>query len=268
MSWIWWIAGALLALLAVFALVLFLIAPGRRRDYSAFSGRLYAHRGLHGNGIPENSLAAFRAAAEKGYGAELDVQFTADRKIVVMHNRDLKAACGDESEILGLTYEQLSAYRLYGTDEKIPLFSEALEALNGAPLICEIKNYSGNRCPELCAGTYELLKDYRGPWCVESFSPYIVGWFRRNHPEVIRGQLSSSFDGDSSMGAFNRFMLRNLLVNKIGRPDFIAYQFGRGAWGYRLCRAVFRPFTVLWTPRGENEIREAKKISDTVIFEK
>jgi hypothetical protein len=39
---------------------------------------LYAHRGLHNDekGIPENSLAAFDAACEAGYGMELDVQFS------------------------------------------------------------------------------------------------------------------------------------------------------------------------------------------------
>ena len=36
---------------------------------------VYAHRGLHckEKGLPENSLKAFKAAADAGYGAELDV---------------------------------------------------------------------------------------------------------------------------------------------------------------------------------------------------
>ena len=39
---------------------------------------VYAHRGLHGEGVPENSLKAFRRAAAEGYGAELDVHLLAD----------------------------------------------------------------------------------------------------------------------------------------------------------------------------------------------
>ena len=63
------------------ALYLFLIAPRfpRRKQWPASFFRYdYAHRGLHGNGVPENSLSAFALAAEKGYGIELDVHLTLD----------------------------------------------------------------------------------------------------------------------------------------------------------------------------------------------
>ena len=40
----------------------------------AFLDTPIAHRGLHGPGRPENSLAAAEAAIEQGYGIELDIQ--------------------------------------------------------------------------------------------------------------------------------------------------------------------------------------------------
>ena len=75
--------------LALAALVLYLVAPARgRRDLRRpFSGRNYAHRGLFGRDQrpPENSLPAFTAAAQAGYGMELDVQFTKDRQLSLIH---------------------------------------------------------------------------------------------------------------------------------------------------------------------------------------
>ena len=66
-------------ILVVFCLlVTFLVAPRmfNKPDMSAFMGTSVAHRGYFDNeaGIPENSLAAFRAAIEKGFVIELDIQ--------------------------------------------------------------------------------------------------------------------------------------------------------------------------------------------------
>ena len=50
----------------------------------------YAHRGLHSEGVPENSLEAFRLAKENGYGFELDVHLLADGNLAVIHDSSLK----------------------------------------------------------------------------------------------------------------------------------------------------------------------------------
>lgn len=85
----WWVLGAA-AILAPVAL----IKPGKRRDLTDFTGKTYAHRGLHGPGVPENSLPAFRRAARKGVGVELDVQLTRDGVPVVFHDKSLLRMCG------------------------------------------------------------------------------------------------------------------------------------------------------------------------------
>ena len=83
---------------AAAAAPLFLIAPGAatRRQKAPFYGLNFAHRGLHSRdkAVPENSLEAFRLAAEAGYGIELDVQLSKDGQVVVFHDNTLDRVCG------------------------------------------------------------------------------------------------------------------------------------------------------------------------------
>src|SRR5580693_9907041 len=60
------------------------------------TSRPIAHRGLHdlAAGRPENSLAAFEAAAEAGYPCELDVQLTDSGELIVLHDADLTRVTG------------------------------------------------------------------------------------------------------------------------------------------------------------------------------
>ena len=255
--------------LFLFLLILYLIAPNKKRDYSAFRGKKYAHRGLHGDGIPENSLAAFKAAKEANLCVEFDVQFTKDKQVVVFHDGDLKRMCGVDKKILDLTYDELAPYRLAGTSEKIPLLTEVLGVLGGVAIVCEVKTYSGNHCPELCQKICELMDTYQGNWCQESFSPFLTQWFRKNRPDIIRGQLSAAMREENGAKAFDRYGLRHLLINVFSRPDFIAYGFDDiSPWGFRLCRAIYKPFIVAWTARGNQQFAQAQKNFDTIIFEK
>ena len=82
------IAGIFLLLCLVYLLVL--LRPARQpRVYPHPLLTDYAHRGLHGGDIPENSLAAFRLAAEAGYGIELDLQLSRDGEVMVFHDYTL-----------------------------------------------------------------------------------------------------------------------------------------------------------------------------------
>ena len=114
------------ACIALIALIVFLIAPRKRRSTSPFDRTLYAHRGLHDNSCPENSLSAFRAAKEAGYGVELDVRFTADKQVVVYHDDTLTRMCGDDRRVDECTYEELQQLHLSDTTERIPLLSDVL----------------------------------------------------------------------------------------------------------------------------------------------
>ena len=125
----WIAAGCAAGAGAAFA---FLIAPGRSRSEqrAPFRGRYFAHRGLfNDDDRPENSLAAFRAAAECGYGAELDVRLTADGIPVISHDSDLSRMTGEEALVEELDFPQLQQLRLNGTAERIPRLTEALDVL-------------------------------------------------------------------------------------------------------------------------------------------
>lgn len=256
-------------ILLICGLYVFMAKTNKRRDHSKFTGKSFAHRGLHGDGIPENSLAAFKRAREAGYGVELDVQYTKDGKIVVFHDKSLKRMCGVDKDLQEFTFEELQEFSLKDSDEKIPLFEDVLRTIVNIPLVCEIKNHNGNRNDRLCSETYEYLSTYQGDYCIESFSPFLVQWFKNNHPEVIRGQLSCNMSAEASLSAPARFLMTNLLGNMFSRPDFIAYrhQDMSGA-GFCLCKNLFHPLIIAWTARGDEEIRSAWTKADSVIFEK
>ena len=262
-------AWALAILLLLLALYLYLIAPGRHgKDVSALRGFLYAHRGLFDNegGIPENSLAAFARAVEAGYGMELDVQLTADGQLAVFHDMTLGRMCGADVCLSELSYEETQKYTLLGTNERIPLFSQVLDLVNGrTPLIVEIKHYGNvNRMAKEVNAT---LSRYNGPYCVESFHPLAMRWFKKNAPQVIRGQLASGVITHETP-AYQQAALKYLLVNALSRPDFIAYDIraDRNA-SILLLRRLFRPLWVAWTVRTMEEHTKAKQKYDLQIFE-
>ncbi len=251
------------------SLVIFLIKPNKKRDLKRFEGEMFAHRGLHDNFVPENSLAAFSEAKKAGHGVELDVQLTKDNQVVVFHDASLKRMCNVSLNVCDLTFNELQGFNLLETDEKIPLFSQVLDVLDGMSVICEIKFHNGFSNDFLCEQTAKLLESYHGDFCVESFSPFILKWFKKNRPDIIRGQLANKNKKDSQIPFYQRVMLVNLLVNAISRPDFIAFCFSDiNSWGYRLCKWIFNPLCIGWTARGEKEIETAQKHFDTIIFEK
>ena len=260
----------LLVPLALVGLWLFLIAPGRsyRAVRAPFEGRAYAHRGLYklDQTIPENSLTAFRRAVEQDYGAELDVQRTKDGRIVVFHDDSMQRACGVEQAIRDFTYEELQAFPLFGTEERIPLFSDVLKIFDGRqPLIVELKYGPDWRL--LCEATRTMLDDYGGPACVESFHPAMVRWFRKHDPDRLRGQLSEAV-------CFSRknlplplaFMMSRLLTNFLTRPQFVAYRVGPKPLSVSVAEGM-GAMKVLWTARERSEHAWHMKENHAVIFE-
>lgn len=251
---------------AIAGAVAFLVAPGRMSaaQRAPFVDRNYAHRGLHtpDGAVPENSLAAFRDAVAHGYGVELDVHLTADDALVVFHDDTVERVCGVPGEVEQMTLAELRALRLRGTEEEIPTFAEALEVLGGrVPFILELKRGGRNR--ELCERVYAALRGYEGPVCIESFDPFIVRWFYKNAPELLRGQLSMPprAYGDSTT-RLNAFLVGNLLTNVLCRPQFVAYQIGGKPLTVRLCERM-GALRVAWTSHAWDQERK----NNMVIFE-
>ena len=230
----------------------------------------YAHRGYYekDQSIPENSLPAFQRAVSKGFGVELDLQLTADGQVVVFHDDTLKRMCGVDVPVSSLTWEQLQQYTLADSGEKIPLFTQVLKVMNGrTPMIIELKPYQDVEA--LCSKTCEILLRYKGPWCVESFSPLVVKWFRKNKPDVVRGQLMARFTHkDKPLNLITAFLARNLFVNAMGRPDFVAYDVeARKNRSLRTARRLFHLQEVSWTIRTPQQLWAVKAEGAWGIFE-
>lgn len=251
---------------------LWLIAPQvfKRPSFAEFKRFDYAHRGLHDlkSGVPENSLTGFKLAEQAGYGMEFDLQLTKDKQIVVHHDNSIQRSCGVDKVISDMTYEELRQYRLFGTEEPVPLFREVLDALHGAtPLIIELKGY--NDPAELCTLAMKELAGYKGLYCVESFDPRIVRWFWKNRPEIVRGQLMCRFrKGDDGLNAWEAFCGRNLLTNWYVRPNFEAYDIlTRDIPAMSVVKGLFGMQEVSWTIRSREEYDKARALDSLVIFE-
>lgn len=259
------IAIILLALLYV------LMLRGRtgHKDLPALRGWYYAHRGLHSEGVPENSMAAFRAAKNAGYGIELDVHLMKDGTLAVIHDHSLLRTASVDIQIEDLTRADLDAYYLEGTQERIPLFSEVLELYAGeAPLIVELKATTKNHAA-LCKTTCDMLAKYNGAYCVESFDPRCVAWLRKNRKEVIRGQLTENFfRSNSKLPGVVKFLMKYNFFNVATRPDFIAYRFAdRKNISNFLCRKLWGLQGVTWTIRSKEDFDTAIEEDWIPIFE-
>lgn len=250
---------------------LLMAMPQRRRpEAEQYACRCYAHRGLHGNGVAENSLTAFRLAVEAGYGIELDLQTTKDGKVVVFHDGTLKRMCGEavKGGVIDYTEAELSRMRLMGTEEKIPTFSEVLRLVSGrVPLCIEIKNDGDG--VDTTARALAILKEYNGPYCIESFNPLIIRYVKKHAPSVVRGILSQRFFKHKGYRKPLHFMLGILAFNFLAKPDFIAFN------GHDVSSLPLRfarrcgAYTLAWTVASEEDEAYVRRHGfDGVIFEK
>jgi len=224
--------------------------------------RPVAHRGLHGDGIPENSRAAYVSAIENGYPIEMDVQLTADCEVVCFHDDNLKRMTGEDSLIWDKTYAEIKELRLGGTDEKIMLFSEFLDLVGGrVPVVLEYKQQRIKKT--IVDKTLPLLDAYKGEFVVQSFDPTIVLELKKKRPEWIRGQLISR-TRHKNLSAFVDKLLSKGFFNFMTKPDFINMEVDFLPVEKRLIK---NRRLISWTIRNETDKTRAIEFADNYIFE-
>ena len=258
--------------LLVLAGLYILSVRGRTRHpgLEALQGWSYAHRGLHDGARPENSMSAFRAALETGYGVELDVHLLKDGNLAVIHDAALKRTTGADGNIEDLTTEQLSEYHLEGTPETIPTFRQVLELFDGKiPLIIELKAV-GNNYGRLCRTVCEALASYTGLYCIESFDPRCIYWLKKHAPHIVRGQLTENFLAQKGgpLPWLLKFFLTHQCFNFLTLPDFVAYKFAdRKRLSNILVRKLWGVQGVTWTLKNQTDHDTAIEEGWIPIFE-
>lgn len=258
---------AILVVILLICLLLFLLFPSPRchPDRQLLKGRYIAHRGLHNlsDGTPENSLAAFRTALEYGYAIEIDIHLTADNEVVVFHDDDLQRMCGVPGRPENMTLAELKALRLGGTDEQIPTLQECLDTVNGrVPLLIEFKCMTAT-CKALCSTADEILSVYDGAYCIQSFYPPVLLWYRRHRREICRGQLASAFPKE----ALYKQLLGCMVFNFLARPDFVSYDHRYvGHLCRRLC-SLLGAYPVGWTFEDQTALDDCRQAFGAYIFE-
>ncbi len=226
----------------------------------------YAHRGLWGDDIAENTMPGFMAADRAGYGIELDLQLSADGEIMVFHDDTLDRLCGRPERVSELTASELSWVGITGSCDRIPCFEDVLARIDtSTPLLIELKGYDTELCEKLAA----LLDGYDGYYCVESFNPLLLNWFRKNRPRVLRGQLTANLLKINKKGSFFANLLAMpMLLNFLSRPDFIASDIKwQRSIPVRLCTELFHAPLFLWTIRTNEEYTAARSAAVGRIFE-
>ncbi len=284
----------LLILIAVLVVLYFLaIMPrmiGKPAADRLLRQNFYAHRGLHDNEseAPENTMAAFKKAVESGYGIELDVQLSKDGVPVVFHDFTLErvarypdgqipenaVACDDGSygvagRVIDYTFEELQHFHILDSDEKIPRFDDFLKMVDGrVPLIVELKIEFTD--VSVCPVVDKLLREYKGVYCIESFNPLGLWWYRMNHPDVFRGQLSEEFFRENNRLWHTPMYvaLAFLIFNFLTKPDFVAYNhIYAGNLSRMICHGIYRNTAAAWTIKSQDELNKCRRRFDIFIFE-
>lgn len=216
----------------------------------------FAHRGLHGPGIPENSLAACHAALDAGAGIECDVRLSGDDQLVVFHDHDLRRLCASALTVEMTPAEILTRQRLFDTDQHIPLLGDLLALVDGrVPMLIELKCRGGNAA-RLTGAVADLLTEHPGPVGVMSFEPKVGQWLARHAPGLRRGLIISE-----RASAFDRWR-----CIKLSAPQFLAVD--RAAltrpwvWRQRQQRRIYS-----WTICSPAEREAAEIHADALIWE-
>ncbi len=260
-----------------FVLLLFLslflmLLPGRKskklKKFDWLFEKPIAHRGYHlGNKeVPENSKIAFQRAIDKGYHIEIDLNVTKDNKVVVIHDGTLDRMCGVKNVVINdLTLKEVKQYRLMDGEQQIMELQEFLDFVDDrVGLLIEIKDsYNG----KLEAAALPILRAYKGRYVIQAFSPFSLKWFKKNAPEIPRGQLCFNYMSNKKMKWHRRFLYTNLFSNFIGRPHFTSYCWpGAEQYTNRVLRKLGAKLLV-WTVTNQEIYDKVKDHCDNVIFE-
>lgn len=223
----------------------------------------YAHRGLHGMGVPENSPSAFADAISRGIGIELDVQRSRDGRAMVFHDWELDRLTDEKGPLIKRNSADITQIALNGNDDRIPTLRRTLDQISGqVPVLIEIKSRHDRRTASLCLGVKRALEGYQGDHAVMSFDPRVSQWFRKHSPRTIRGLVVKETGSKTLRGSWQRH-----LSLWHGKPEFLAYNVDDLPSTFAKAQRK-RGFPVLtWTVRTVAQQETALAHADALIAE-
>ena len=226
-------------------------------------GRIIYHRGIHDNiKIFENTKEAIKLAKDKNYIIEIDIHLTKDNQIIVFHDYNTKRITKKDMIIEESNYNDLNKQNII----HIPLLKEILKLINGkVPLLIEIKQE--NKVGKLEQNLMNILKDYKGEYAIQSFNPKVLYWFKRNYPNIKRGQLSCKYK-NKKIPKTEKYILSNMLFNFITKPNFISYKYNELSIK-KIRKYQNKNIKVLaWTITNKQDYNKYIKLYDNLICEK
>jgi len=223
----------------------------------------YAHRGLHGAALPENSPGAFAAAMACGMGIECDIQRSGDGRAMVFHDWDLDRLTGESGLVARRTAEELGAIPLSGSEDTIPSLRQLLDQVGGrVPILIEVKSRRDARVPSLCLAVRRELEGYRGAHAVMSFDPRVSRWFAVHSPLTVRGLVVTEENARALAGRVRRHM-----ALWHARPDFLAYDIRDLPSPFAAAQRRRGLPVATWTVRSPDLRRRAAEYADAPIAE-
>jgi glycerophosphoryl diester phosphodiesterase len=242
---------------------------------ASFLTRPIAHRGFHelAAGIPENSIAAFEAAIEAGYGIELDVQRALDDVAMVFHDYDLDRLTGETGPIAQRTAAALGAIPLTGGQGTIPTLAQVLDLVAGrVTLLIEIKDQDGALGPNigpLEQAVADVLRNYAGDAAVMSFNPHCIAKMADLLPDMPRGLVTCDFSKDdwNTVPESTLDHLRDIPDFDATGSSFISHD-RADLTRSRVHDLKAQGANILcWTVRDPQQEAEARKTAQTITFE-
>lgn len=168
-----------------------------------FSSHLlvFGHRGASVQ-APENTLSAFRLAADVGaHGVELDLQRTADGRLIVHHDRTLERTTGARGRVDAWKFADLRALDVGAwfdsrfTGERMPTPDEVVAAVGDRLLLnFELINDTPrlNGIEHLAVAFFRRLALWDTAM-ISSFNPRVLAAVRRLEPRITVGLIWAPF---------------------------------------------------------------------------
>jgi glycerophosphoryl diester phosphodiesterase len=238
-----------------------------------------AHRGLFvPSQAPENSLAAFGAALDGGFGMECDVHVTSDDRVIVFHDDTLERLTNGTGQVADKSWSELSSLHLQGTAERIPLLEDLLALVGqhkqALPLVIELKSFGKagwDRSGRLEQATLRALQGYTRDVLLKSFNPYSVQLLLDLESEWPVGQLACQMHADGDFGYLrpeDAKTLSTLASTTARQAHFVSYGINDLNETLRYDPDFRSKPWMSWTIRTREQLEKANKLGCQLVFER